>query len=50
LSEKNVEHWTKANADFTDADARRAWAEHEFSWGKWERPDAEVGVGAEVAL
>jgi SAM-dependent methyltransferase len=44
MSEKNVEHWTKANADFTDAEARRAWVEHEFSWGMWARPDAELGI------
>jgi len=49
LSEKTVEHWTKANADFTDAEARRAWAEHEFSWGMWARPDAELGILGDVS-
>lgn len=48
LSEKNVEHWTKVNADFADAEAPRAWAEHEFSWGMWARPDAELGILGDV--
>jgi len=31
LSEKNVELWTKTNAEYTDGDARRAWAKEAFS-------------------
>jgi hypothetical protein len=49
LSEKNVEHWTRANAEFTDAEARGAWAEDEFSWGKWAIPDAELGIMGDVS-
>ena len=50
MPEKNVEHWTRVNADFTDAEARRAWAEHEFSWGMWARPDAELGILGDFPL
>ena len=49
MSAKNVEHWTRANADFTDDEARRAWAEHEVSWGLWPVPEAELGLLGDVA-
>ena len=49
MSEKNVELWTKNNAEFTDGDARRAWAETEFSWGIWGVSESEVGVLGDVA-
>jgi SAM-dependent methyltransferase len=48
-AEKNVEHWTKANADFTDPEARRAWAEHEVSWGLWPVPEAELELLGNVS-
>jgi SAM-dependent methyltransferase len=49
LSEKNVELWTKQNAEFTDRDARRAWEKKEFSWGIWGVPESEVGVFGDVS-
>jgi SAM-dependent methyltransferase len=49
LSEKNVELWTKQNAEFTDRDARRAWEKEEFSWGIWGVPESEVGVFGDVS-
>ena len=49
MSEKNVELWTKNNAEFTDGDARRAWAQEEFSWGIWGVPESEVGILGDVA-
>jgi SAM-dependent methyltransferase len=49
LSEKNVEYWTKVNAEFTDADARRAWAKKEFSWGIWGVPESEVRALGDVS-
>jgi SAM-dependent methyltransferase len=49
LSEKNVELWSKINSEFTDGDARRAWAEERFSWGVWGVPESEVGVFGDVA-
>jgi SAM-dependent methyltransferase len=46
----NVDYWTKVNAEFTDADARRAWAEHEVLWGAmWPVPDAELGILGDVS-
>jgi ubiquinone/menaquinone biosynthesis C-methylase UbiE len=48
LSEKNVELWTKNNVEFTDGDARRAWAKEEFSWGIWGIPEAELHVLGDV--
>jgi SAM-dependent methyltransferase len=44
-----VDYWTKVNKDFTDADAQRAWAEHELSWGMWAEPDAELGILGDVS-
>jgi SAM-dependent methyltransferase len=44
-----VDYWTKVNAEFTDADARRAWAEDEVSWGVWPVPDAELGMLGDVS-
>jgi len=49
LSEKNVELWTKTNAEYTDGSARRAWATEEFLWGIWGVPESQVGVFGEVA-
>jgi len=49
LSEKNVELWTKTNAEYTDGDARRAWAKEAFSWGIWGVPESQVGVFGDVA-
>jgi SAM-dependent methyltransferase len=49
LSEKNVELWTRHNAEFTDADARRAWAQEEFTWGVWGAPESELRAFGDVA-
>ncbi|HJU37402.1 MAG TPA: class I SAM-dependent methyltransferase [Gaiellaceae bacterium] len=45
----NVEHWTRANAEFDDAEAARRWAETDVSWGLWKTPEAEVGVLGDVS-
>jgi SAM-dependent methyltransferase len=47
--DKNVELWTKANAEYTDADARRAWATEEFYWGIWGVPESEIQVFGDVS-
>jgi SAM-dependent methyltransferase len=44
-----VDHWTNVNAEFTDADARRAWAEYEVSWGVWPVPEGELGLLGDVS-
>lgn len=49
MSEKNVELWTKNNAEFTDGDARRAWEQEEFSWGIWGEPESKVDILGDVS-
>jgi SAM-dependent methyltransferase len=49
LSEKNVELWTKTNAEFTDASARRSWEREEIVWGVFGVPESEVGVFGDVS-
>lgn len=44
---RNREVWTKANAEYTNARAKEAWAE-EFYWGMFKVPEAELGVLGEV--
>jgi SAM-dependent methyltransferase len=51
LSEKNVELWSRINAEHTDADARRAWAKEEVTWGLWGIPEDELRtLGAAAGL
>jgi len=38
----NRDAWTQANAEYTDARAREAWAQEEITWGKWGLPESEV--------
>jgi SAM-dependent methyltransferase len=38
----NVEAWTRANADYTDARAEAAWAKDEVDWGIWHVPESEL--------
>jgi SAM-dependent methyltransferase len=45
----NREGWTRANAEYTDARAREAWAQEEITWGKWHLPESEVRVLPELA-
>ncbi len=45
----NRELWTKANAEYTDAQATRAWSEDEVTWGIWHTPEKELRVLPEVA-
>ena len=43
----NREGWTRANAEYTDARARDAWAK-EVTWGKWHIPETELRLLPEV--
>ena len=45
---RNRELWTTKNAEYTDPDARRAWAREDFSWGVFGVPEAEVDVLGDV--
>jgi SAM-dependent methyltransferase len=46
---RNREAWTKANADYTDAAAKRAWAADEMDWGMWHVLESQVGAIGDVA-
>jgi SAM-dependent methyltransferase len=46
---RNVETWTRANAEYTGGAARDAWAQAEITWGIWHVPEGDLGVLGEVA-
>ena len=41
MTHPNVEDWTRANAEYTDARAEQAWGE-EINWGVWHIPETEL--------
>ena len=45
----NVAIWTKANAEYTDPSAERAWSSEEITWGVLHSPESELGVLGDVA-
>jgi SAM-dependent methyltransferase len=47
--DRNIAEWTKANADYTDGSASRAWAREEMSWGVFNVPESNVGCLGDVA-
>jgi SAM-dependent methyltransferase len=47
--ERNIAEWTKANAEYTDGSASRAWAREEMSWGVFNVPKSNVGCLGDVA-
>ena len=46
---RNREDWTQANAAFTDAKAREAWAQEEITWGVWNTPEDSLRTLGDVA-
>jgi SAM-dependent methyltransferase len=44
----NREVWTRANAEYTDRQARDAWAQDEITYGMWSVPERELGVLPDV--
>jgi SAM-dependent methyltransferase len=48
-AELNRSLWTQLNAAFTDADADRAWAAEEITWGLFRLPEREIGALGDVA-
>jgi SAM-dependent methyltransferase len=46
---RNREDWTKANAEYTDANASRAWARPEIAWGVYKVPEASIETLGDVA-
>ncbi len=41
---RNVERWTRSNAEYTDERASQAWAKEEIDWGTFGVPEAELRV------
>jgi SAM-dependent methyltransferase len=41
---RNVELWTRANAEYTGERAREAWAREEITWGIWNVPEEQLRV------
>jgi ubiquinone/menaquinone biosynthesis C-methylase UbiE len=46
--EANVANWTRANAEYTDAQAERSWAKDDITWGIWAAPESELKVLGDV--
>jgi SAM-dependent methyltransferase len=46
---RNVEVWTKANAEYTDGRAAQAWAREEIDWGMFSVPESELNVLGDVS-
>jgi ubiquinone/menaquinone biosynthesis C-methylase UbiE len=46
---RNRASWTASNAEYTDAQADRAWRQEEFRWGMFGTPEDEVQVLGDVA-
>jgi SAM-dependent methyltransferase len=40
--------WTRANAEYTDRQAREAWAQDEITYGQWSLPERELRVLPDV--
>jgi SAM-dependent methyltransferase len=47
--EQNVANWTRANAEYTDTSAERAWAQGEITWGIWSLPESDLDVLGDVS-
>ena len=39
----NVAEWSETNAQFTDANAERAWAPQELGWGVFQVRETDIG-------
>ena len=46
--QQNVANWTRANADYTDTSATRAWDQEEITWGVFEAPESELNLLGDV--
>jgi len=49
MSERNVEVWTRANREYTDARAEEAWSQEAIDWGVWHVPEHDLGALPDVA-
>jgi ubiquinone/menaquinone biosynthesis C-methylase UbiE len=48
VTHPNIEAWTRANAEFTDARAEQAWARDDITYGVWHAPESELRVLPDV--
>ena len=48
-ADRNRELWTKANTEYTGADAAAKWAQGEITWGIWSLPETELHALPDVA-
>jgi SAM-dependent methyltransferase len=46
---RNVDVWTKANAEYTDRKARESWAKVEIDWGMFSGLESEIRALGDVA-
>ena len=46
--QQNVANWTRANTEYTDAAAARAWAQEEIRWGVFETPESQLDILGDV--
>ena len=46
---RNVEEWTKENADYTDANAPRGWAREHIAWGVFKVPEESIETLGDVS-
>ena len=46
---RNRDLWTRTNAEYTDREAARQWAQEEITWGVWGVPERELRVLPDVA-
>ena len=44
----NRELWTRANREYCDDHARRAWASEHIAWGIFNVPEQDLGVLGDV--
>jgi len=48
VTDPNVEAWTRANAEYTDARAEEKWAQDEITWGIWDVPESDLRLLPEI--
>ena len=46
--QQNVANWTRANTDYTDASASRAWTQEEITWGVFEAPESKLNLLGDI--
>jgi SAM-dependent methyltransferase len=46
--QRNIESWTRTNAEYTDRRARDHWASPEITYGIFQIPEAEIGALGDV--